>query len=100
MPAINDCATLCAQGMSSVDNGFAFWDPQARWVQDSDDTLTIRPCPLIRPGDVGYVDKDGGFIRLLNIHLPEDQSDQENDKEEVMINLYLLRDAFLRLNMH
>lgn len=65
------------QQMSSVDNGFALWDPQAKWVKDSANDTLARPYPHIRPGDVGYVDKDGGFIRLFDTHPPEDHSDQE-----------------------
>lgn len=65
---------LYAQHMSSLDNGLALWDPHPGWAQNSNGEL--KPRPHVRPGDVGYVEDDGTFTRLFNLHLAQDHDDQ------------------------
>lgn len=66
---------LYAQQMSSLTNGLAIWDPSPGWKLD-DEGRPTQSCPRVRPGDVGYMEDDGTFTRMFNLHLPEDHKDQ------------------------
>ncbi|KAF5381823.1 hypothetical protein D9757_008315 [Collybiopsis confluens] len=69
-PMSVDHITLYATQMSSLGYGSALWDPDQGYFENS------KRRPHVRPGDVGYVDQNGSFIRLFNLHLGKDDPDQ------------------------
>ncbi|KIK50853.1 hypothetical protein GYMLUDRAFT_418450 [Collybiopsis luxurians FD-317 M1] len=69
-----DPVTLYTKEISSTSNGLAIWHPHPGIFRDNQKKLKFRPH--VRPGDVGYMETDGTFVRLFNIHLESDHSDQ------------------------
>ncbi|KAF5353018.1 hypothetical protein D9757_012735 [Collybiopsis confluens] len=65
-----DPITLYVTHFSSLANGHALWNPDQGYADAS------GRLPHIRPGDVGFVDRSGSFIRLFNLHLGKDDVDQ------------------------
>ncbi|KIK64160.1 hypothetical protein GYMLUDRAFT_57151 [Collybiopsis luxurians FD-317 M1] len=57
--------------LSSVYNGTALWNPDQGY-----NAKDLKRRPHIRPGDVGYIDEDGSFVRLFNLHLEKDHPEQ------------------------
>ncbi|KAI0026787.1 WD40-repeat-containing domain protein [Vararia minispora EC-137] len=55
--------------MSSLTDGQAVWNPDPGY----DNSDPPKPHPRVRYGDVGYINEEGGFTRLFNIH--DDESD-------------------------
>ncbi|KAI0048466.1 hypothetical protein FA95DRAFT_1038458 [Auriscalpium vulgare] len=83
-----------SEQMRTKHNGYALWRPQRP-----------RQQPPVSVGDVGYL-RDGGFVRLFNIHLAEDDPCQGELPEgfEQMIQLpdriieYDLRSGYIYSN--
>src|ERR1700761_581680 len=69
-----DPVLLYTKEISSLSNGLAIWHPHPGAFWDDQKKLKFRPH--VRPGDVGYMETDGTFIRLFNIHLESNHSDQ------------------------
>jgi hypothetical protein len=67
-----DWPAIYSRRLSSIAKGVALWNPDHGY----DGSSPARPFPRVRPGDVGFLDDRGSFVRLFNLHLANDHPDQ------------------------